>query len=356
MRRMRFFLIIFSAILFFVCKDIKVKAVEYNVSEIPVASDITYGEPLFRSQLVGGESEVSGVFSWKEINKMLPAGLNKEKIVFIPNDSSFPVKEFEVDINVNLRRVYLDFERELKKQYDSYSSLKLPEYTIRGILDKTVYLRGDLKATLESVFVGDNVKVFLSGVELVGEKVENYYLDLEGYTAKIYPKFIEMFGNVKNRIDFMGDDCVPVNSIIHIEKSSDKVLKRGYNVKNAYDVSVDSNGTKYDVNGKIKVKVKIDASNFNYKRLEIYNYYNEQYEELDYVYKDGYLIYECEGLGALLFLQKKLVYEPWFVMIIVVISICLLSVFIRIAICKFNRKGKIDKYKSLRRSKNEDYC
>lgn len=356
MRKIRFFLMIIGVVLFFVCNNTNVNAIEYNVSELPVASDITYGEPLFQSELVGGSSEVSGFFSWKEIDKRLSAGLSREKIIFTPNDSSFPVKEFEIDINVNQRRVYLQFERDLEKQYDSYNSLKLPAYIICGILDNSVYLKGILKATLESVFIGDSVKVSFSGVELVGEKVENYYLDLEGYSAKVYPKFIEMFGNIKNRIDFIGNDYVPVNSVIHIEKSDRVISRRGYDVKSVYDISVVSNNDICDVSDKIKVKIKIDEKDFEYRRLELYNYYDSEYQKLDYVYKDGYLIYECEGLGELLFLQRKLVYEPWFAMILVVISICLLVGVYMIFIYNLNKKEKICKYSSIRRSKDEDCC
>ena len=153
-----FFMLCMMTFLFILVGE-NVKANSVIINEYPVAEDLVYGEPLFQSSLIGGSANVAGTFRWVEEDKVEFVGVSTQRVVFIPDDSSYNMKEFELDVKVEARRVYLKFEGELRKQYDGSDALILPSYVINGIIDKDVYIRGELKATLDSAFVGENINV-----------------------------------------------------------------------------------------------------------------------------------------------------------------------------------------------------
>ena len=246
--------------------------------------------------------------------------------------------------------MFLKFERDLYKQYDTSTSLTLPGYTINGIIGKSVYVRGTLVANLDSAFVGENINVNLNGLELVGEGKENYYLDLSSFKATVYPKFIEMFGLVKNRIDFSENTYVSMYSVIHVNEANVNLQKEGCKVVKAYNIEVKNGDNVIDIGEKVTVKVKVD--NFDDEGLILYNYYNGQYEKMDYAYEDGYLIYSSNGLGIIVLCEEITDYT-WMFVTFGIILFVLILVAVVYAICKLlkNRK-KINKYKSLKRRKD----
>lgn len=332
-----------------------VDASDVYIKEAPVATEIDYGEPLFESILKGGSANVDGVFKWVNNELVLEAGEHEAEVIFEPYEPFFPTVSFFVRIKVNQRRVYLKFEREIYKQYDESRDIKLPNYIVGGIRKGDgVYVDGELKGVLESGLVSASTRVFLSDIELVGDKKENYYLDLDGFSATVYPRFIEKFVGDKNRVQLDKNVYVPINTAIFVNEVLDeKIEKDGYKILNSYDVYLASDGNRVDMSNPVKVKVKLDESNLKYKKLKVYNYYNNSFEEIvDYKYEDGYLTYSASSLGQLVFAQKKV--NLWWVYLLCSLLVAFLIAFVTIYALK-NRK-KINKYKSLKRRKDHgDY-
>lgn len=349
MRKSKYIFLFLSTFFLFLFTNKVINAEEYVISELPVSEDLIYGEPLFESGLNGGVSSVPGVFSWKNENDILEAGTISQKVIFTPSNNELNAKEFEVNVTIHPRRVYLSFQNDLYKQYDGSNVLRLPEYIVNGILGSEIFVRGNLVANLDSAFVGENINVTLSGIELVGEKKNNYYLDLGGFKATVYPKFIEMFGSVKNRIDFNNHTYVSMHSVIYVNEIDVSLEKEGYKIVKEYEVKVKNDNLDIDIKDNVKVKIKID--NFNDKGLVLYNYYNQQYEELDYVYEDGYLIYKCNGLGVLVLAEEIIDYKWMFITFGIMFFILFIIFVIYIVFKLLKNKKKINKYKSLKRRK-----
>lgn len=354
MRKISVFFIIIISLFFCFVSGESVSAFDYIINEEPTSTEITYGMPLFESKLVGGVSEVEGTFFWVDDSVVLDAGESLQKVLFVPDNNNLEAKEIDVVVKVNRRKVILVFEKEIAKLYDSLDSIKLPQYTVSGIIDNDVYVRGNLIGTLENRFIGENINVNLSGIELAGDKKDNYYLHLSGFSANVYPKKIEMFEDRGNVLEILGDNYIPIQSSFYVKKSNVVLEKEGYEVKGVYDTYVLNKKQRVDVSGKVSVKIKIDESELSFKRISLYNYYNGEYEEIDYTYSDGVIVYECEGLGMLVITSKQISYTWVYVVLLVIFSI-VLSVFSFIVIRKIvlnKKKKKIKKYKSLKRRKD----
>ena len=343
--------IICMAFLFFFGAS-NVKALETVIEEYPIASDIVYGEPLFQSRLNGGKANVDGIFSWKNDKEILEIGTYEKTVVFSPFNQAYEEKEFLVSVVVNKRRVYIKFEDDIYKQYDGSNNISLPNYVIGGVIDKGVFVRGELTGKLESSLVGESL-ISLEGIELVGEKSFNYYLDLNNFKATIYRTSVEKFGDIKDKIEFSENTYVASDALIYVEELEGSLFdKKGYKVLNAYDIYLKSGGDRIDISKKVNVKINIAQENFNYEKLEIYNYYNGAYKKIDYKYEDGYIMYTADSLGNLVFTQK--IENYWWVYLS--ISLFIFGCFTFFVIKSFKGKEKINRYKSLKRSKDyENY-
>lgn len=347
-RRLFLYLIGVLGAFFLFCGE-RAYAKQTVINEYPEAGDIIYGQPLFMSKLNGGSVNVDGTFLWKENNLVLDAGVHEQIVVFVPNDSAYSREEISVEVNVSKRRVYLEFSEKLQKQYDSSDRLIAPSYVVRGIVDKEVYVSGNISLKLASVFVGENIDVTISGLELKGDVKDNYYLDLSGFKASVHPKFKEFFGETKDRVDFSFETLIPVNSVLKIEKNLNENLDlKNHKIISAYEVSVVSNNSVVDIEKIVHVKIKVNEENLNVKRLKIYNYYDNEYKEIDYSYADGYLSYSCVGLGTLVIAQKDFNYIWLYIICGIILMGLSVYVGVRIAV---NRR-KINRYRSLKRSKD----
>ena len=349
------YMIIFMGYLafFFFYTAFKIKAADTFILEKPSASEIVYGEPLYMSDLIGGRTSVEGTFSWENNLQTFEAGEYEVKALFTPTDQNYSSEEVLIHLKVNKRRVYIKFEKDIYKHYDGTNQVNLPNYLVGGIIDKTVYVSGNLEGELESVLIGQN-KVILSGLELKGGKKENYYLDLDNVYACVHPKYVEKFGEVKHRVEFGPNTYVPVDSLIYVDEIDDfDISMNGYDVKTVYDIYVKSGNTRLDVGEGSKVRIKVDKDKLDYRRFEMYNYYNGVYEKLDYKYKDGYVEYTAgKGLGKLILAQRKVNYLWIYILLIFAGSGVMVALFSKTG----NEKEKIHKYKSLKRGRdNGDY-
>ena len=356
MKKRYFFAIVIYifVFLFFGCKK-NVFATDIFIESLPTCEDIEYGEPLFESAILGGLTNVDGVFKWKDPELILDVGVHSVEVIFDPDEETHPELTVKVNINVNKKRVYIKFEDDIYKQYDDSREIVLPNYIVLGISSHDdVYVSGKLKGILESGLVSDSTNVMLEGIELKGERKDNYYLDLSGFKARVYPRKIEKLFGDKNKIEFSSNIYVPIDSMINVEKLDDiNLVKDGYEIKEIYDIYLISNLNRVDVNGKVKVKAKVDEKSFLYKRLEIFNYYNGEYQKIvDYKYEDGYFIYEASGLGQLIFTQRKLNYTWVYYLILLLVLSCISFVVIKLV----KKRKRINKYKSLKRRKDNGDC
>ena len=349
------FMYIFAFVLmfFFFCNDEKAKGMyDPIIIENPTASEITYGEPLFESILTGGKANVEGVFSWKNNKETFPAGEYRRTVIFSPFDNEYNDLEVKVLVKVNKKRVYLKFEEEFHKQYDGTGNLDLPNYEVKGIIDSGVYVKGDLSAKLDGILIGRN-NVILSGIELAGDRTSNYYLDLEGVTCDVHPNYIEKFGDVKHRVDFSSDIYVPFDTLIYVNQAdTNKIKIDGYSIKRAYDIYLESDNKRVAVHDPVIVKIKVDDSAFKFNRLSVYNVNNGAYELVDYEYEDGYILYKTSSLGLLVFAQKELDFTWLYIVTSLLLVITVFVVLFRY----YKGKEKINKYKSLKRSKDYEDC
>ena len=253
-------------IAFLFCGATKIKAQDVEIVEKPIASEIIYGEPLFQSVLSGGKANMEGKFYWEDGLTVLEVGQYSQSVLFTPFNTDYAPIRIVVDVKVNKKKVGVKFEGDIYKQYDGNSSITLPNYVIEGIVDKSVYVRGTLLGELETVLIGSS-KVVLSGLELIGEKKDNYYLDLQGHVAVIYPNYVEKFGPIKNRVDFSKEIYVPLDSVLYVDKIDEvKIKKQYYDIKHVYDIYLKSNDERIEVEDEVCVKVKVDDKNFNYTR------------------------------------------------------------------------------------------
>lgn len=344
-RKFLIVLIVFCGF-FFLLGENNVKSASVVISQKPVSEEIIYGHPLYSSSLTGGISNAEGTFSWKDENKVLEVGDHEETVVFTSLNGE--QIEFGVNIKVLPKRVYLEFENQLRKQYDGNDSIKQFSYVVKGIIDSSVYVKGFASLRVDSFFVGERIKVNIDGICLEGKGKENYYLDLDGFFATIHPKYIEKFGNEKNKIEFSEDIYVPVNSVLQIEEREINGDIEGYEIKKVFSLGIYSAAEKVKIDDKVTIKLNIDSKDLDYKRIVLYNYYNGKYQKLDYEYSNGELVYSCYGIGDLIITSRNYNYT-W---LYVGGSILLLSLIAILIFVERRRYNRIKHYKSIKRSRD----
>lgn len=336
---------------FFFYNAMRVRALNVDIIELPIPDELTYGAPLFESKLVGGIANVEGKFYWENELLTYDVGEHTTKVVFKPTNSEYSEVVFDIRVKYNKRRVYIKFEDDIYKHYDGTTFIDLPNYVIGGIIDKTVFVRGNLKGEFENALIGNN-NVLFSGLELVGEKKDNYYLDLEPIKGTIYRIHVEKFGDEKHRVSFKGETYVPADSLLYVNKLDDKSFnKKNYSIREVYDIYLESDNKRINVNNLVEVKVKLDKKSLNHKRIRVFNYSNGVYEKVDYKYEDGYIVYQASSLGNLVIAQKKLSFWWLYLLGIVFVLIIMTIIFVK----RYKGKEKINKYKSIKRRKDYEY-
>ena len=338
---------------FYLFNNFKISADDSLIVEKPVVSDIYYSQPLFVSQISGGTTRAEGKFQWKNGYEVFEVGEYDVVAVFTPYDTSYSQEEILLKIKVLPKRVFLKFEKELQKKYDQSDVLNVPSYIVQGIVDDSVYVSGKIAATLEKSLVAENIKVKITGLELEGEKKDNYYLDLEGYKASVHPAQLEKFAQ-KDKVEFLEETYIPVNSSFYVDElQEDKKPNDKYKFIKAYNSRIVDKVEKVDVSTKVKMKIKVKEDLNKIKRLKIFHLYNGVYEEVkEYEYKEGYLLYSGNGVGITVIVQKK----PNYVWLYIIGGCVLFLGTLVIIKNKYKNRVKINKYKSLKRSEdNGDY-
>lgn len=353
MKKLKFLVISFSSILlFFIMFSINIHAEETIIYELPTAKEIAYGDILYKAELVGGSANTKGIFLWKNEEEMLPVGIHERTALFIPSDTNYNTKEFNLSLKVNKKKVTLKFESKVQKQYDGTATLKLPNYIVKGIIDNDTYISGIAAATTESILVGENIPFTITGLSITGEHKDNYYLYLDNLAADICPKYIEKANKEKIIFD-NNKSYINPNSTFVIAKTETNISKKGYSLKAYYDIHLENNHQKVEINtGKVTLKLKIDNNLLKSKRIHLFNYVNNQYEELKYeIDENGYILYDATNLGDLVIMKKNYNFTWLYVVVSLIFTILLIVLLTQLF--KNKKPTKIKKYRSLKRRKDD---
>lgn len=175
--------------------DVKIKVLSNN-KKIPsgtvaINGTLTYGQSLndlaISANMVDPvtKEEVSGTIKWLNSDVVLDAGKHSVEWIFIPSDNNYAtVSGFEeVDVAKKVVKATLAIEGNPTKKYDGTTSLpaqaKIVVNNVEGILENdNVQVGGQIVADYKSANAGEK-EINISGVTLVGDKVNNYQLEVE---------------------------------------------------------------------------------------------------------------------------------------------------------------------------------
>lgn len=174
--------------------DVKIKVLSNN-KKIPsgtvaINGTLTYGQSLndlaISANMVDPvtKEEVSGTIKWLNSDVVLDAGKHSVEWIFIPSDNNYAtVSGFEeVDVAKKVVKATLAIEGNPTKEYDGTTSLpaqaKIVVSNVEGILENDkVQVGGQIVADYKSANAGEK-EINISGVTLLGDKVNNYQLEV----------------------------------------------------------------------------------------------------------------------------------------------------------------------------------
>lgn len=287
----------------------EVRAQDYSVSVTNVEG-LVYGDKL-KDASIEGTSSIPGKFSFLNQNKVLEdIGEVELEIVFTPLDlNNYDSKKITMNGIVEKRRISVVFETPLYKQYDGSLNINLTKYSYSGIINNEVTVKGNLSAILSASYVGEDIGVILSGVEIEGEKKDYYYIDFLEHQAKIYPSFLEKLGDNHTIITLDKDIYVDLDYELRVEKyeaKEDVNSKYTSFYKIEYDV-YDNDNELIDVGGNYKISTKIDKSLFNRERLHLFELTSTgEYKEIDYYYDGERLNCNIQSDSSLVFATRDI--------------------------------------------------
>lgn len=311
---------------------------EANVTNL---DGLVYGNKL-KDVKIEGTSSVEGTFVFSNPDIVLDdVGEINIDIIFIPENEG-EVKRITVTKEVVARKISIAFDTPLYKQYDGDTSLKLPNYSYVGIIDDEVSIEGELIATLSATYVSEGIGVILSGVNIIGEKSDCYYLDLLEHTARIYPSVLEKAGENATKIYLKDDVYIDISYSLKVVKKDDKdLIDNKYTSFAKYGYEVYShNNEKLDIKGKFNISMKINESEMNKERLKLFELTKDgEYKELIYTYKDGEIKFEMDNDSYLVLSTRNIEYH-----FIILFSMILLFSLIFVIVYRL-KNSKIIKYK-----------
>ncbi|MFQ6792154.1 MAG: YDG domain-containing protein [Thomasclavelia sp.] len=174
--------------------DVKIKVLSNN-KKIPsgtvaINGTLTYGQSLNDLAISANmidqttQTKVAGTIKWVDSNVILDAGKHSVEWIFIPSDNNYAtVSGFEeVDVAKKVVKATLAIEGNPTKEYDGTTSLpaqaKIVVSNVEGILENDkVQVGGQIVADYKSANAGEK-EINISGVTLLGDKVNNYQLEV----------------------------------------------------------------------------------------------------------------------------------------------------------------------------------
>lgn len=320
----------------------KLCAIDYNAS-IESVENLVYGDK-YSEGVINGESSIPGNFKFKNNNDVVNfVGINNVEVVFVPDDSNYSLKTFNVDTDIKQRRISIVFKAPIYKQHDGLATIDLPDYTYSGILNDEVSVEGELVGELSATYPGEGIAINLSGVSIKGDKKDYYYIDLLNHNARIYPSKLEHFGDNATVIALDKDVYVDIGYSLKVEEVTSQetiindlytsFVKYTYNVYNHY-------GNELKIDSKYKVLMKIEETYLNKERLYAFELTEDgEYKDLEYTYSDGNIIFTIDSGSSFVLATRNIEYR----FIIMFSSILLFSVVFIIVYTIRNSKIKSGK-------------
>lgn len=84
-----------------------------EVSVMPTASDLTYGQTLSESVFTGGEANTEGTYSWSNPEEQPEVGTAEYDVVFTPSDENYDFTYISVAVTVNKKAQTIEWIEEL---------------------------------------------------------------------------------------------------------------------------------------------------------------------------------------------------------------------------------------------------
>lgn len=336
------FLLFFSfSLLFMFVNNNYVNAQDYNIS-INSLEGLTYGNKLKDVKINGNSEGVEGTFYFYNQEYVLDTVGEIELEIFFVAKNSSEVKSITVTKEVLPKKISVWFENPLYKQYDGLSTLNLPNYSYVGIINNEVSVEGTLIGNVTATYVGDAIPVVLSGVTIVGEKSDCYYLDLLEHNARIYPSVLEKNGENASKITLDKDVYVDISYSLNVKKDNgNELIDNKYTsfAKYSYEV-YDYNNEKINVSGKYDILMKIDEDVMNKERLKVFELTKDgEYKELVYTYRNGEIHFKMDSTSSLVLSTRDIEYH-----FIILFSAILIFSLIFVIVYRL-KNSKIKEYK-----------
>ena len=309
--KLKFLLIMIFFSFLFVFNCAKVRA---NDSQITVESieGLVYGNKLKDAVIYGNSNGIIGEFSFYNNEMILDdVGEITLEVVFVPQDSSEVTKINYVG-TVEKRKISVVFETPIYKQYDSTDNISLPNHQYVGIVDNEVSVQGNLTGKLSATYVSEGIDVILSGVEIVGEKSNCYYLDLLEHSARIYPLVLEKSGVHETKIILDKDVYVDVGYSLKVEETevSDKVDGKYTGFKKYSYLVYSHNNVLLDVEGNFDVRMKVDEETQNKRRMFLFELTKAgEYKQLDYSIDGDEICFSISSNSSVVFVTRDVEYH-----------------------------------------------
>ncbi|MEX2457196.1 MAG: YDG domain-containing protein [Balneolaceae bacterium] len=164
-----------------------ITSIDLNITELPVASNIVYGQNLSSSTLTGGESDVAGTFSFDD-ETITPTSADTftADVIFTPNDTeNYNSVIKQVDVEVTPKELTVADADAVDKSYDGNTDAEISGAALQGVINDDDVSLADFEGTFAQSEVGIDIEVTTS-MTITGNDIENYTLaQPEGLTADI---------------------------------------------------------------------------------------------------------------------------------------------------------------------------
>lgn len=341
--KLKYIIFIPLFVLFFAFFSVEIKASDYPVT-INNVTNLVYGNKLKDAIIDGESSEVEGEFSFYNKEIVLDrVGEIELEIIFVPKDSN-EVKKISYNAIVEKREISIFFFSPIYKQYDGSDNIKLPAYTYQGIINEEVSIQGGLRGKLTATYVSEDIPIILSGIEIVGDKKDCYYLDLLEHSARVYPSTLNKSG--VNETQIIIDEGVYVDigySLKVEEQNKQEKINDKYTGFKVYKYDVYSyNNVLLEINSEYQVKMVIDEDIKNKERLALFEVTKDgEYKKLNYNIKDSEIHFTIDSNSKVVFATRNIEYH--FILLCTSILI-FYAVFIVVYRCKNSKILNGSKY------------
>lgn len=155
-----------------------------NVTTLPTAEDITYGDTLKDSVIKGGVVEyngevIPGTWKWDIPDELPDAGVHEYSVIFVPDDEDYTPIQFDIPVTINRREVNIEWGA---NEFIYNGEAQIPTAAIKDgdIIDKDkesiqLVVSGE-KVNANAKATGDEKDHYVAEAELDGTASSNYVI------------------------------------------------------------------------------------------------------------------------------------------------------------------------------------